>query len=363
MDFFNSIEINKKNLIDNLKTIKNKAKNKKICAMVKANAYGHDLKTVVLTLKNNVDFFGVANTEEALKIRNYAYKNKILLCGAYNKDKLKNLILNKISLTVFSFFQLKEILKECKIVKEKAYLHIKINTGMNRLGIKNIKSLKVMLNFINKNNNYLILEGVFSHLFNSESKELSNSQYLKFINFIKNIKNLNCINIHFENSRGLFNNVDYLNICNMVRVGISLYGLEIENEKLKPVLSVKSQIIEIQKVNEEEYVGYGKTIIERDGRVAILPLGYADGILRNYKNNYVYVNDKPCKIINVCMDMILVDITNVNSKVGDVVTVISNDNKKLNSVSFISKNVNTISYEIVTKLNQNRFNLHILAAL
>lgn len=357
MDFFNDIVINKKNLLKNLKVIKTKANNKKICAMVKANAYGHDLKTVVLTLKNYVEFFGVANTEEAFKVRNYAYKNKILLCGLYNKEKLKNLILNKISLTIYNINHLTEILKTCKKINEKAYLHIKLNTGMNRLGVKDKSTLTKILKYINKNSQFLVLEGIFSHLFNGECKELSNKQYLRFIDFIQDIKNLKCINIHFENSQGLFNNVDYLNICNMVRVGISLYGLEIENAKLSPVMSVYSKIIAIQNVFEEDYVGYGKTYIEHDGKVAIVPVGYADGILRSFKGAFAYINQQKCKILNVCMDMIIVDITNVDCNIGDIVELISSDIKKENSINKIAKHINTISYEVATNIKPNRCNL------
>ena len=344
MDFFNTLVINKENLLNNFKIIKNKAKNKKICAMVKANAYGHGIKNIVLTLRNLVDFFGVANTEEALEVRQYSYKSKILICGDYNKEKLANIILSDISLTVFSLKQIYDILKVAKENKSKAKIHLKLNTGMNRLGFKD------------ENKDYLILEGVYSHLFCAECKELSQKQYLKFIKFLNLFKNLFCINIHLENSRGLFNNVDSLNICNMVRVGISLYGLSIENEKLKPVLSLTSKIISKQKVNKENFVGYGKEVLEHDGEVGIVPIGYADGFLRDYKNSYVYVNDKPCKILNVCMDMILIDITNLNAKVGETVVLISSDISKLNNANILAKNLNTISYEIVTNIKHNRVN-------
>ena len=117
MDFFNTLVINKENLLSNYKIIKSKAKNKKICAMVKANAYGHGLKNVVLTLRSLVDFFGVANSEEALEVRQYSYKSNILICGAVNKEKLKNLILANISITVFTIKDLYDILKVAKIIK------------------------------------------------------------------------------------------------------------------------------------------------------------------------------------------------------------------------------------------------------
>lgn len=356
MDFFNTLVINKNNLLFNFKTIKNKANNKKICAMVKANAYGHGLKNVVLTLRNFVDFFGVSNTEEALEVRQYSYKSKVLLCGEANKEKLKNLICSDISLTVFSLKNIYEILKVAKSIKTKAKIHIKLNTGMNRLGFKDAKSLKKAINLIERNKEFLILEGVFSHLFCAENIELSNKQYLKFINFLNLFKNLNCIFIHLENSQGLFNNVDTLNVCNMVRVGIGLYGLSIENEKLKPVLSLNSIIIAKQKVNKEEFVGYGKTIVENNGYVGVVPIGYGDGILKGYKNSYVYVNNTPCKILNVCMDAILIDITCAKAKVGDLVNIISCDINKLNNANNLAKNLNTISYEIVTNIKHNRVN-------
>ena len=358
MNYFNTIKINKSNLLYNLKIVKDKAQNKKICAMVKANAYGHNLKEIVLLLKNNVEFFGVANTEEAFLVRSLTYKTKVLLCGEFNEDKLISLIRNNISLTVFSYLNLRKIIKVSKQNNLRANVHIKINTGMNRLGVKTKKSLKSILFLIEKNKEFVSLEGIYSHLYNAEDENLSFKQYLKFINFLKEVKNLNCINIHFENSCGLFNNIDKFNICNMVRVGISLYGLGLEKENLKPVLSLNSKIIATQKINdEEEYCGYGKNVVVKNTKIGVVPIGYADGILRSYKNSFVYVLNAPCKIINVCMDMMLIDITNVKANVGENCEIISCNNKKLNSVNNIAKNLNTISYEVVTNLNHNRYNV------
>lgn len=365
MNFFNSVILNKNNLINNINVIKNEAKNKKVCAMVKANAYNHNLKFTVLALKNYVDFFGVANSEEALKVRTYAYKNKILICGTFNKEKLKELISNNISLTIFSIKNLTDILKVCRKNNLKAKVHIKLNTGMNRLGIKSKSYLLKVLEFINIHKNYLILEGVFSHLFNSVNASLCKMQYFKFIDYLNVIRRFTIRNelqyskliVHLENSGGLFNHIDYLNICSMVRVGISLYGLENYSELLKPVLSLNSKIIAIQKVSYEDFVGYGKTLIDHSGQVAVVPIGYADGILKSYKDCYVYILNKKCKILNVCMDMILVDISKIKAKIGDDVEIISNNKLRKNSADNLAKMQNTISYEIVTNLNYNRLNL------
>ncbi len=402
MDFFNNLILSSENLKSNLKTIKKQVGLKKICAMVKANAYGHDLKFVVLNLKHDVDFFGVANCFEALEVRRYAQKNKILVCGKVSKENIKTMIEKNISLTVYSIKNLIEIINICKKEKLKSNIHIKLNTGMNRLGVKNKSTFLKMLDKINKNKRYINLEGVYSHLFNSENLGLSHTQYNQFLNllnciniynklflnknknkqkigkFIKNRRckllniyaSKNCENgilqkpyefknliVHLENSAGIFNNVDYLNVCNMVRTGIALYGLEIKNKGLKPVLSLNSKIVQIQKVREEDYVGYGKVIMEKDGKVAVVPIGYADGIIKAYKNQIVYVNNSPCKILNVCMDSILIDVTSCSAKVGDDVCLISQNMKNQNSVNLIAKNLNTISYEIVTNLHHNRMNI------
>lgn len=468
MDFFNNLVLSSQNLKSNLKTIKKTAGSKKICAMVKANAYGHDLKFAVLNLKNDVDFFGVANACEALEVRKYAKKTKILVCGKVQKTQIKSMLENNISLSAFSLKSLQEILSVCKKENLKANVHIKLNTGMNRMGIKSKSNFLKALKLIHKNKNFVVLEGIYSHLFCAENSGLSHTQYHRFLSFLNciniynksynnfimqnkrgvqnnnftnehnltfnknftkqniiNIQNNNCINqnqiniqnnnftngidrncqaskihqknkqknkqkngniihkhtckllnnyakqplfeppiaynfnnilIHLENSAGLFNGADYLNICSMARIGIALYGLEIKNKGLKPVLSLCSEIVQIQCVKCEDYCGYGKTVIENDGKVAVVPIGYADGIIRAYKNHFVEINNSFCKILNVCMDSILVDISKIDAKIGDKVTIISNKIYTKTSANNIAKRLNTISYEVVTNLNHNRLN-------
>lgn len=402
MDFFSSLTLNVDNLKNNIKIIKKHANGKKICAMVKANAYGHGTKWAVLNLKNYVDFFGVANAFEAESVRQYAQKTKILVCGKVLSHSIAKLIENNISLTAFSQKSLLEIILVCKKQNLKANVHIKLNTGMNRLGIKTKSEFLKMLNIIHKNNRFINLEGVYSHLFNAQNSGLANTQYLKFLQMLnciniynkkvlfqektkhvitKHIKNRRCrllnkystgankneqiknafdfknLFIHLENSSGLFCGTDYLNVCNMARVGIALYGLEIKSVGLKPVLSLNSCIEQIQKVKFEDYIGYGKVVADHNGKVAVVPIGYADGILRAYKGFYVLINNKNCKILNVCMDSIIVDVSNINAKVGDKVCIISSNLKNINNANQIAKHLNTISYEVLTNLNHSRLNL------
>ncbi len=402
MDFFNNLILNSENLKNNIKIIKNIANGKKICAMVKANAYGHGVGFAVLNLKNYVDFFGVANSVEALEVRHYAQKAKILVCGKVQTECIEKMVEQNISFTVFSAKNLFEIISVCKKNNIKANVHIKLNTGMNRLGIKTKSQFLKMLNIIHINQKFVHLEGVYSHLFNSAHDGLSRTQYYRFLDLLnciniynqkqiwqnkvgkdnfKHIKNRKCrllnnysknqnqkcsnknafdfksLFIHLENSAGLFNNIDFLNVCNMARVGIALYGLEIKGKGLKPVLELNSCIEQIQKVNFEDYVGYGKTIIDHNGKVAIVPVGYADGIVRAYKDFCVLVGGTYCKILNVCMDSILIDITSAKAKVGDSVCIISSNQKAQNNANQIAKHLGTISYEVLTNLNHKRFNL------
>lgn len=364
MDYFNTIEINKTNLLYNLNVLKKVQPNKKICAMVKADAYGHGIKDIVLILKKHVYCFGVANSVEAIKVRNLTKTNNILLCGVYNKEKLEELILNDISLTIFSFKQLSEILSICKKLNRTCKVHIKINTGMNRLGIKSKSYFKKMLDKIEESKKYISLEGVYSHFFASDcSSGLTENQYFKFIEFVNLIKDKSCINIHIENTAGFINHADKFNICNMARIGIGLYGYNPTSTKLrlKQVLKLKSKIIAINKLNPNEYVGYGnKFITSKKIKIGVIPLGYYDGILRKYVGCFVLVNNIPCQIVAVCMDMTLINVTNASAKLNDEVTLFSENEKYNLDATYVAEKLSTISYEILTNLKHERMNFKVV---
>lgn len=364
MDYFNTIEINKKNLLHNLTILKKLQPQKEICAMVKADAYGHGIKDIVLILKKYVSYFGVANCIEALKVRNLTKTNHILLCGLYNKERLIELIENDISLTIFTFKHLNEIIRVCKKLNKKAKIHIKLNTGMNRLGIKNKAYFKRFLDKIYANSKYIILEGVYSHFFASDcSKGLTENQYFKFIDFINLIPNRDCINIHIENSAGFIHHADKFNVCSMARIGITLYGYNPTDIKinLKPVLTLKSKLIAINNLKPSEYVGYGnKFITSKKIKIGVIPLGYYDGLLRKYVGSFVLINDIPCQIVAVCMDMTLINITNANAKVDDIVTLFG-ENERFNlDAEYIAEKLDTISYEILTNLKHERMNFKVI---
>ena len=364
MEFFNTLLINKKDLIHNIKVLKEINKEKKICAMVKANAYGHGLENAVLSLKKYVDFFGVANSTEALLVRKLSKQKSILLCGAFSKESLKELILNDISLTVYNKTQLNLIIKQSKRLETKAKIHLKINTGMNRLGIKKKGYFKELLKSIELNKDYIILEGIYSHFFASDcSKALTEKQYYKFIEYLSIVKNKEGIIIHIENSAGYILKADKFNICNMARLGLSLYGYNPTDKylNLKRVLTLKSKIIDIQKVNKGEYIGYGnRYVANKKLKIGVLPIGYYDGLLRKLCGYYVLVNNTPCKILSVCMDMILIDVSKANAKINDIVIIIGNENKSVVDANLMADVMNTICYEVLTNIKHERLNIEYL---
>ena len=341
MKYFSNKIINAKQLVQNYKMLKQMS-NKKICAVVKANAYGHNAKVVVKILGGICDFFAVQNLYEALEIRKVNSKAKILVLGYtvnYNLASKNNISVMVDSIKTLKFLQEKNI---------KIKVHIKINTGMNRLGIKNEKSLKIMQKII-KNSKNIEFEGIFTHFYDTNNKIITNNQIKIFEKFVKQIdKNFSPI-VHIGGSGMTRYNISF---ANYIRCGISLYGY---NENfVKPIMKIESKIVKITKIKAGENVGYscGYTA-QKNMKIGLVPLGYADGVMRNLSNNLqVEILGKTAKQIgNICMDMFMVDLTNFdNVKVGDTVSVFCDANTW-------AKKVKISNYEVLTGLNNARTNL------
>lgn len=364
--------INKNNLIENL----NSLKIQNVCAMVKADAYGHGLESICKILKDKVSFFGVATLEEALKIRKYGIKTPILIVGICND--FYTALKNDISITVESekqFFEIienlenkkylpenlrnnksfkncgklkknknDEKLKDNEIFNKKLKIHIKINSGMNRLGISDIKEFNNVLNMLDKQKE-IFFEGIFTHFATAGNDKDFFFKQLKFFE-----KFLNKIPSKYNPIKHLGGG-DVLDIINleedknyMFRVGLKLYVSP------NPVLKIMSKITKIHNLKKTSRVGYSNGFIcEKKRKIAVIPLGYADGINRKLSNvGVVKINDKDCKIVgNVCMDMFFVDVTDINCKVGDEVTIFQ-DSQIWASIC------QTIPYEILTNLRSSR---------
>ena len=352
------VEINLRSLQHNFDYIKSIISDKtKILAVVKAYAYGSEpYKIASFLQKLKVDYFAVAYTSEAIKLRESGIKNPILVFHP-QPESLYAIIRHKLIPTLYSFKILqsfKEIVSTEKL--ENYPVHLKINTGLNRIGFGS-QDISRLITCINSDN-FIKIDGIYSHLSSSEDKlefdfsqkqiSLFKESFTKIINSISN-KPL----VHICNTSGVFNfpNAHF----DMVRCGIGLYGFSnklTKNKSLIPVVSLKSSISQIHLINKGDSVGYNRGYIaETNKKIGTIPLGHADGISRLYGNNngFVYIKNKKAPIIgNVCMDMLMVDISGIDCDEGDEVIVFNEEH----TAEELAESINTISYELLTGLSE-----------
>lgn len=334
----NTKQINTANLLYNLKICKKKFNN--LCVMVKANAYGHNARIIVNSLKDEINNFGVATAKEAVTLRKIFKSIDIFVSSKTNDYTL--LIKHNISFCIDSIDELKIINKIATKLNKCALVHIKVNTGMNRLGVRHIDEFLAIMEFI-KHSKFIKLVGVYTHTFDSDNKNTHFYQQMEiFYKFVKLIDDKSIL-IHIGGSYVLNHKIP--KFVNMVRVGLFIYGYG--KSGLKPVMSIRSRIAKIFKCYAGDYVGYGNsTQLKKDALIAVIPIGYADGVMRRLSNNHqLTINNQKCNIVgNICMDMLMVDVTNIKCKVGDVVIV-------MNNAQNIAKKLNTSVYEVLTTFN------------
>ncbi len=339
MNYFSTRYIYAQNLIYNYKLLCERSKHK-IIAVVKANAYGHGAENITRLLAPYCNFFATENLQEAIRIRRIN-KNINLLVLGYCID-FKKAAKENICITCDNISQLKEIAK----LNEKINIHLKINTGMNRLGIKTKHQFIKILKFIKKNPK-IILGGIFTHCFDCKNKEITNTQIEIFKKYLKIFKKFNFKNtiIHIGGS-GL---IDYkIDFVDYIRTGIALYGY-LENG-VKKIQKISSRIIKITGVKKGEFVGYGETKMTKNKKIAVVPLGYADGIPRNFENLFVLFHNQKLNVIGrICMDMFMIDVSDSKINVGDEVTVFFD-------ASIWTKGTLETEYDVLTALNNARVN-------
>ena len=335
------VEINLKNLKYNVKTLINRYKNYHYYfGVIKADCYGHnDIETVKTIIESGCNYLAVATLEEALEIRKHIKKIPILCLGIIDQKYIKECIKKNIAITISSLDYLKE-LKPNKKLKT----HIKINTGMNRLGINNKDEFNKVYKIL-KDNFYL--EGIYTHIFNPNNKKDTNTQFKTFEAITSDIclKDIPIVHIGASEATEYYKKKDYANGC---RLGISMYGLVDYDIKLKSTFSLYSEVIQINEV-ENCTVGYnGNYKVTNHERIAVIPIGYADGIIRKNTGRNVYIKNKPYKIVgNICMDMLFVKVDK-SVKVHDKVTII----KDIDHIKEIANHLDTISYEVLCSIGK-----------
>lgn len=329
--------INVNNLLSNVEYLKKKSGCKKFCAVVKANAYGHGIENIVPILKDYVNYFAVATFNEALQVKSIEKNVPILVLSPEIQPKIEK----GIELAVASE---QDVLK-LENQKKNVFVHLKLNSGMNRFGL-NVAGAKKVLSLI-KTCKFVKLKGVFTHFHSAENKKLLNAQNANFRKMLSQLDLPENIIIHASNSQAALAGV----CCDMCRCGIGIYGFG--NKNLKPVLEIKSKLVCVREVEKGDFVGYsGGFVAPKKMKVGTIKIGYADGFLREFNFGSVSVLNKKCKILgNICMDCLFCDLTNAkNAKIGDDVKVLWSGN----SVEKISKKTKKITYEILCGFNNLR---------
>ncbi len=357
------IEINGKALEKNVRQLKSKLnKDCQFMAVVKADGYGHDAKVVSkFAIKGGASQLGVATLKEGIKLRSAGVKKPILILGnIYTKRDLIISFKNDLMPTISS-------LRECLICNNigkyfglKFCLHLKVDTGMSRLGFepnKFVQQFEKIKSFEN-----ISIKGIYSHLSSADEdnsldpKSSTQQQRFKFQELLKqiNVHRNHNIKIHLANSAGMLLNKDFH--FHMVRVGLSMYGYSPlakidKNLSLKPALFLKVKVAFIRIIDQGVSVSYGgKFVSSRKTKLAVLNIGYADGVSRNLsgKINVIHNNKLYPQVGSITMDQMMVDITGSSEiEIGSTMVLLGSDGDKTISPLDWARASNTIPWEIL----------------
>ncbi len=359
-------EIHLENLSFNLQSVKSFVGNDlKYMAVVKADAYGHGAVECSKRLEQSgIDWFGVALPEEGVELRQSGIRKLILCLGSFFEGQEKLLLNYDLTPTIYRLNLAEKFNQAAKEQGVIADVHIKIDTGMNRIGVRS-DELNEFADGLKKLTN-LKVDGVMTHFAsadNLDENEFTNSQIQRFNDAVKllqekgfrpTFKDLanSPASVAHPNSRG-----------NMVRLGGVLYGLggdvlpkNIEKPELKTVMSLHSKITFLKQVPKGETLGYSRTFqTQKDSLIATIPIGYQDGYLRQLSNcGRVLINGKFANVVGrVSMDWTLIDVSEIeNVKIGDEVVLIGNQNGLQIETEELASKTNTISYEVTCGINR-----------
>lgn len=334
-----------------------------LCGVVKADGYGHGSVPVAKTVEDLVWGYAVAAVEEGLVLRAHHITKPILVLGYVPEESFSVLIEKEIRYTISEWKEAVVLSNIAQELGKNAYVHIKMDTGMGRIGIRSSEEVLVLAKKLNTLPNIQI-EGIFTHMATAdmEDKTGAKKQIQMFKQTLQLLKD-NGISIpicHCSNSAGIIDlreaNID------MVRAGIALYGLypseevKKENVPLIPALELKSIITYLKTVPEGTPIGYGATYItDKETKVATVSIGYGDGYPRTLSNKgYALVRGQKAPIIGrVCMDQFMMDVSHISDvQEGDVVTLIGKDQNEQITVEELAQLAGTFNYEFVCDLGK-----------
>lgn len=357
-------EIDLDNLIYNIKSIrKNIDKDTLIMAMVKANAYGHGaIKAAEVFLANGADRLGVSILTEGLELRRANIKAPILLLNYTLPSQYKSVVENDLIQSIYSYEDAKALSHMAVKLKKHAKIHIKIDTGMSRIGfLVNDKSLEDILKISRLPS--IEIEGIFTHFAKADEKDddFTDLQFKRFIGLIDKLekKGLQIKIKHVSNSAAVVDFKKYR--LNMIRPGILLYGyypseeVDKDNIEIKPAMTLKTIISHIKTIEKGTGVGYGHDFIaQTKTKLATLPLGYADGYSRMLSGKaQVTIGGRRSKVAgNICMDQLMVDVTDIEDvRVNDEVVLFGYKDKEA-TIKELAGWLSTINYEILCMVSR-----------
>jgi alanine racemase len=352
------LEINLNSISHNLSFFKSKLKpSTKMMVMVKAFGYGNGGFEIAKLLEHHkVDYLGVAFADEGISLKNAGITLPIMVLNP-ETTSFSAIIQYKLEPEIYSLKGLNAFLKIAKIRKLQHFpIHIKLDTGMHRLGFEE-ENLAELISTL-KDNNLVTIKSILSHLATSddlEHQEFTHSQ----ITLFQKLSSKLMTELHIKPIRHILNTSGISNFpqaqYEMVRLGIGLYGIsnDVEEQKyLETVGTLKSIISQIRTIHAGESVGYGRRFVaDKQSKIATIPIGYADGISRLWGNSvgFVTINNQKASIVgSVCMDMLMVDISDINCNEGDAVIVFGESP----TVNFMAIKLKTIPYEILTSISQ-----------
>ena len=352
-------------IASNIKNIRAKVdKNSGIIGIIKADAYGHgSVETAKVLLDNGADWLAVAVVDEGLNLRKNGITAPILLLGYTPELRLNDVINNGFIQTVYSYDTAKKLSDAASALGKKAVIHIKIDTGMGRIGYRVNEESADEIVKISKLPN-IDVNGMFTHFSTADEADKSYTleQYNKFVkmNDMLEERGLHIPVKHAANSAAI---MDFDNMMfNMVRPGIILYGaypsdeVKKENLSLSPAMSIKTHVSYVKDVNEGDSISYGrKYTAPSKRRIATIPVGYADGFIRAYsKGGRVLIHGMYAPIVGrICMDQFMVDVTDIDGvKVNDEVVLMGRQGENEISADDIAAVLHTINYEVFCTLSK-----------
>ena len=358
-------EINLDKIKHNVKEVKNIVKNGTIvCAVVKADAYGHGVVEIGdILLKNGVDRFAVSTLEEAVQLRNNGYiATPIIILGHTPEGHGEAVVDNNIIQTVYTYSQALYFSNLAKEKHKEVTIHLKLDTGMSRLGfLSNAQSLNDIKKIFELPN--LVIEGIFTHLATAgeRDKDYTYKQFNMFMDFVNQLeKEGYSIPIkHISNSAAVID-LPEMNL-DMVRPGIILYGLYPSDDvdkgriKLKQVMELKARVSHVKVLPKGLGISYGSKYTTSDNeKIITIPIGYADGYTRALSGKAeVIAGGKKIPIVgDICMDQCMANATNLDIKIGDEVVLYSSHNGSGITINDIANKIGTINYEVICMLGK-----------